>query len=95
MRGDFSRNGLMSASGANGRRIEEAISNHHALSITNGEINFLWWFIQGSIMNSDTWARLMKSYGFCERHAWIHLSIETSFRDRFLLGRPTRACSAR
>jgi len=76
----------MSASGVNGRRTEEAISKHHALSITNGEVNFLWWFIQGSIMNSDTWARLMNSYGFCERHAWIHLSIETSFRDRFLLG---------
>jgi hypothetical protein len=25
-------------------------------------------------------------YGFCERHAWIHISVEMSFRDEYLLG---------
>jgi hypothetical protein len=56
------------------------------LSITDGEINFLWSFIQGSIMNPDTWRRLLDAYGFCERHAWVHISIETTFRDQYLLG---------
>ena len=57
-----------------------------SLAITDGAINFLWSFIQGSIMNPDTWNRLLNSYGFCERHAWIYLSIEMSFREQYLLG---------
>jgi hypothetical protein len=58
----------------------------HSLAITDGEVNFLWWFIQGSIMNPETWEGLMRGGGFCERHAWVHLSIEMAFRDRYLLG---------
>jgi hypothetical protein len=53
---------------------------------TDGEINFLWSFIQGSIMIPETWNALLRSYGFCERHAWIHISIELAFRDEYLLG---------
>ena len=49
---------------------------------TDGEINFLWSFIQGSIVTPETWNALLRSYGFCERHAWIHIGIEMSFRDR-------------
>jgi hypothetical protein len=57
-----------------------------ALAITDGEVNFLWWFIQGSIMNPETWEKLMRGGGFCERHAWVHLSVEMAFRDLYLLG---------
>jgi hypothetical protein len=57
-----------------------------SLAITDGEINFLWSFIQGSIMIPETWNRLLHGYGFCERHAWTHISIEMSFRDPYLLG---------
>ena len=53
---------------------------------TDGEINFLWSFIQGSIVTPETWNALLRSYGFCERHAWIHIGIEMSFRDQYLLG---------
>jgi hypothetical protein len=53
---------------------------------TNGEINFLWSFIQGSIMIPETWNALLRSHGFCERHAWIHISVEVAFRDEYLLG---------
>ena len=53
---------------------------------TDGEINFLWSFIQGSIMIPETWNALLQSYGFCERHAWIHIGLEMSFRDEYLLG---------
>jgi hypothetical protein len=57
-----------------------------SLAITDGESAFLWSFIQGSIMIPETWNGLLKAYGFCERHSWIHLSVEMSFRDQYLLG---------
>jgi hypothetical protein len=53
---------------------------------TDGEINFLWSFIQGSIMIPETWNWLQRSYGLCERHAWVHFSVEMSFREEYLLG---------
>lgn len=56
------------------------------LAITDGEIHFLWWFIQGSIMTPKTRNALLRGYGFCERHAWVHLSVEMSFRKRHFLG---------
>lgn len=56
------------------------------LAITDGEINFFWSFIQGSIMIPDTWRALLRGYGFCERHAWIHLGMEMAFREQYLLG---------
>jgi len=55
------------------------------LGITDGEVNFLWWFIQGSIMNPETWGSLLNGYGFCERHAWVHINTEMAFRPRYLL----------
>jgi len=55
-------------------------------AVTDGEINFLWSFIQGSIMVPQTRGALLRGYGFCERHAWIHISVEMSFRDQYLLG---------
>ena len=54
--------------------------------MTDGEINFLWSFIQGSIVIPETWNALLRGYGFCERHAWIHLNVEMAFRDDYLLG---------
>jgi hypothetical protein len=56
------------------------------LSITDGEINFFWSFIQGSVMIPETRNALLRAYGFCERHAWVHLSVEMSFRKRHFLG---------
>jgi hypothetical protein len=56
------------------------------LAITNGEIHFLWWFIQGSIMTPETRNALLRGYGFCERHAWVHLSVEMAFRRQHFLG---------
>ena len=53
---------------------------------TPGEIHYLWWYMQGSIMNSDVRWRLRKAWGFCARHAWIALLVETSFRHLFLMG---------
>ena len=63
-----------------------ATSDADMWAATDGEINFLWSFIQGSIVIPETWNGLLRSYGFCERHAWIHIGIEMSFRDEYLLG---------
>ena len=51
-----------------------------------GEIHYLWWYMQGSIMNSEVRQRLRNGWGFCERHAWIALLVESSFRHHFLMG---------
>lgn len=40
------------------------------VQLSGGEIHYLWWFIQGSIMNPDTRYKLRDSWGLCERHAW-------------------------
>jgi hypothetical protein len=61
-------------------------NNQRQLAITDGEIHFFWWFIQGSIMTPETRNALLRGYGFCERHAWVHLSVEMSFRKRHFLG---------
>jgi hypothetical protein len=66
-------------------------ANHGArqersLGVTDGEINFLWSFMQGSIAIPETWRALMRGFGFCERHAWIHLGVEMAFRKQYLLG---------
>jgi hypothetical protein len=58
---------------------------NQALAISDGEVNFLWSFIQGSIMIPETWNALLRGYGFCERHAWVHLSVEMAFRKRHFL----------
>jgi hypothetical protein len=63
-----------------------ARSGGNPFSASDGDINFLWAFIQGGMMNVPTWQRLMRAWGFCERHAWIALSVEMAFRSRYLLG---------
>lgn len=54
--------------------------------MSDGEIHFLYWFIQGSIMNPDTRWRLRHAWGMCERHAWGALAVEAAFRHSFLHG---------
>lgn len=56
------------------------------LAISDGEVNFLWSFIQGGILIPETWDALVRGFGFCERHAWLHMSVEMSFRKEHLLG---------
>ncbi|HPC85753.1 MAG TPA: hypothetical protein PK927_04680, partial [Smithellaceae bacterium] len=46
----------------------------------------LWWYMQGSIMDPDVRRRLRNAWGFCARHAWIALWVESSFRHSFLMG---------
>ncbi|MGC8658547.1 MAG: hypothetical protein ACP5U1_05680 [Desulfomonilaceae bacterium] len=57
-----------------------------ALILSPGEIHFLWWFIQGSVMNPSTRERLRKGWGMCERHTWGWMVVEASFRAGYLHG---------
>jgi len=56
------------------------------LLLSPGEIHFLWWFIQGSIMNPSTRERLRRAWGMCERHAWGWMIVEAAFRNGFMHG---------
>lgn len=55
-------------------------------ALSDGEIYFLWWFIQGAIMSSATRVRLHKGWGMCERHAWGFIQVEAAFREDYLHG---------
>lgn len=66
-------------------KIPEPIENVH-FQLSEGEIHYLWWFIQGSIMNPSTRWRLRKAWGFCERHAWGFILVEASFRHGWMHG---------
>ena len=52
-------------------------------SLSDGEIHFLWWFIQGSIMNPETRQHLRQAWGFCQRHACGFLAVECAFRHNW------------
>jgi hypothetical protein len=39
-------------------------------NLTDEEVQLLWSFIHGDIMNEPTRVRLRKSWGLCARHAW-------------------------
>ena len=62
------------------------VSDPEPFSLSDGEIYFLWWFIQGSIMSPMTRERLWDGWGMCERHAWAFIAVETAFRGDYLMG---------
>ena len=64
----------------------QGIPGEARLHISTGEINSLYWFIQGSIMIPKIRQDLRKAWGFCERHACVTLLVETAFRPGFLHG---------
>jgi hypothetical protein len=69
--------------------------------LSEGEIHFLYWFIQGSIMIPETRWRLRRAWGLCERHAWSSIAVEAAFRHCYFHGPAVlytdlieRACAA-
>jgi hypothetical protein len=56
--------------------------------LTDGEIHYLYWFIQGGIMNVDTRWALRRAWGFCARHAWAALAVEMAFARTIYWARP-------
>jgi len=56
------------------------------LQLSNGEIHYLYWFIQGSIMAPDMRHRLRRAWGLCERHAWGYILVEAAFYCGYMHG---------
>lgn len=54
--------------------------------LASGEVHFIWWFIQGSIMDLEVFWNLRRAWGLCERHTTAWLSVEAAFRHGFLHG---------
>lgn len=54
--------------------------------ISPGEAAFLWWFIQGSIMNPQVRERLYAACGLCPRHGLTWLIVEAGLRQGYLHG---------
>ena len=54
--------------------------------LSGGEIHYLYWHIQGSIMVPEIRHALRRARGFCERRAWAALHVETAFRSNFMHG---------
>lgn len=54
------------------------------LGLSDGEVHFLWWFIQGSIMNPETRERLHRAWGMCARHAAALLAVEAAYRHGWM-----------
>jgi hypothetical protein len=54
--------------------------------LADGEINYLWYFIQGSIMDPFVRWELRKSWGFCQRHTIAWLIVEAAYHSSYLHG---------
>jgi hypothetical protein len=50
-------------------------------NLSDAEVYFLYWFIQGSIMNPETRRRLRDAWGFCERHTCGYVAVEAAYRN--------------
>lgn len=66
--------------------LTEGLSPAHTFQLSNGEVHFLWWFIQGSIMSPQTRHELRNGWGMCERHAWGFIMVEAAFRQGYMHG---------
>ena len=53
------------------------------LHLSDGEIHFLWHFIQGSFMDPETRTRLRRGWGMCPRHSLGFLAVDAAFRHAF------------
>ena len=68
----------------NHKIFNEVSSDVSRIQLSDGEIHYLYWFIQGSIMVPNIRRRLRRAWGFCERHAWGYILVEAAFWQRRL-----------
>ncbi len=61
-----------------------AFAPHDPLS--DGEVHFLWHFVQGGFMDADVRVALRRAWGMCERHAFAFLAVDAAFRHGHLHG---------
>lgn len=55
-------------------------------ALSPGEVHFLWWFMQGSIMDPEMRRHLRLAWGMCDRHGVGALGAEAAFRHGYLHG---------
>ena len=65
---------------------EQSPPEQSEFRLSDGEIHYLYWFIQGSIMVPDIRHRLRRAWGFCERHAWGAILVDAAFRQGYMHG---------
>jgi hypothetical protein len=78
------------ASHSSGQKITSAVpdpilNKENPLAITDGEAHFIWGLTRDGAVGANVWRQLMGSWGFCERHAWVTLSVEMSLLHGFCL----------
>jgi len=56
------------------------------IKLSDGEIHFLWHFIQGSIMIPETRWSLRRNWGMCDRHSFGFIAVEAAYRCGYLHG---------
>jgi hypothetical protein len=66
--------------------VNSALTPHTEPPLSDGEVDFLWWFIQGSLMDADVRARLYLHWGLCARHSLAFFVVESSFRPHLIHG---------
>ena len=54
--------------------------------LSDGEVHYLWHFIQGGFMEPSTRLGLRRAWGMCERHAFAFLAVDAAFRHGHLHG---------
>jgi Kef-type K+ transport system membrane component KefB len=54
--------------------------------LSDGDIHYVWWLVQGSVMEPDVRWRLRRAWGMCERHTWGALATEAAFRHSYFHG---------
>ncbi len=65
---------------------EQPFPQESEFRLSDGEVHYLYWFIQGSIMVPDIRHRLRRAWGFCERHAWGYVLVEAAFYRGYMHG---------
>jgi hypothetical protein len=65
---------------------EQPLPEESEFRLSDGEVHYLYWFIQGSIMVPDIRHRLRRAWGFCERHAWAYVLVEAAFYRGYMHG---------
>ncbi|MGO8840237.1 MAG: RNA pyrophosphohydrolase [Methyloceanibacter sp.] len=53
------------------------------LGITDGEVNFIQGFVHDGSIGAECGLQLMRHWGYCERHAWVSLTVEMSVLHGF------------
>lgn len=68
------------------RLVSAPITQHTEPPLSDGEVDFLWWFIRGSLMDAGVRTRLHAHWGLCPRHSLAFFVVESSFRPHLIHG---------